>query len=341
MHPVPVRRAPIVLTFPLLVGGLLGARTSLAGTVPSPHAMLAIADPSLEPRRAGDGRDGGASPAPFGLFLDGEPLPFRVNAFTLLPGELVRVSAPPAVAGVLRHQAGRAHAAEPGLWSWRAPQEPGIYALRLESARGAVDLTALVLHPASSIRAGKLGDYPIGQYRQTPLRGDPAYLPPVGFVEVAAADADVLVSPHFSLGQFLCHQPGSPRYLALTRALVGKLESITSALAERGIPRGSLEVMSGFRTPAYNQAIGNTTVYSRHLWGDAADVYVDADGNGEMDDLDGDGRSTVADAHVLARWVDELATEGDWRPGGMGTYGPNTAHGPFVHVDARGTRARW
>jgi hypothetical protein len=107
---------------------------------------------------------------------------------------------------------------------------------------------------------------------------------------VDKAGRDVLVSPHFVLGDFLCKQPGEPRYVALSVPLLGKLEAIAEALESRGVAPGSLRVMSGYRTPAYNAAIGNKTVYSRHLWGDAADIYVDADGDGGMDDLNGDGR---------------------------------------------------
>ncbi|MCG6988905.1 MAG: hypothetical protein LJF06_12095 [Gemmatimonadetes bacterium] len=99
--------------------------------------------------------------------------------------------------------------------------------------------------------------------------------------------------------------------------------------------------MSGFRTPAYNAAIGNQTVYSRHLWGDAAAVYVDADGNGVMDDLNGDGRSDVQDARVLAGWIDQAVRKVPLVPGGLAAYRRTAAHGPFVHVDARGFRARW
>jgi len=99
--------------------------------------------------------------------------------------------------------------------------------------------------------------------------------------------------------------------------------------------------MSGFRTPAYNAAIGNHTVYSRHLWGDAADIYVDADGDGVMDDLNGDGRSDVQDARVLAGWIDRAVRRVPLIPGGLAAYRRTAAHGPFVHVDARGFRVRW
>ena len=102
--------------------------------------------------------------------------------------------------------------------------------------------------------------------------------------------------------------------------------------------------MSGFRTPRYNASIGNRTTSSRHLFGGAADIYVDGDGDGWMDDLTGDGVVNFADAQELARLAEGLAAEGPetrWRPGGMGIYPANSVHGPFVHIDSRGYRARW
>ena len=101
--------------------------------------------------------------------------------------------------------------------------------------------------------------------------------------------------------------------------------------------------MSGFRTPLYNGSIGNQSVYSRHLWGGAADIFLDKDGDGVMDDLNRDGHSDFADARIpfdLSERVD-LGESPGIRPGGMGTYRRNAVHGPFVHVDARGRSARW
>ena len=60
--------------------------------------------------------------------------------------------------------------------------------------------------------------------------------------------------------------------------------------------------MSGFRTPQYNVAGGNTggrAGLSRHMYGDAADVFIDNDGDGVMDDLNRDGRSSIEDARVI------------------------------------------
>jgi hypothetical protein len=91
------------------------------------------------------------------------------------------------------------------------------------------------------------------------------------------------------------------------------------------------------------------TSYSRHLYGGAADVFVDADGDGRMDDLNDDGRVTKADAHVeadahiLAALIEGLTSVPWYRPlvGGLSAYGPAPHRGPFVHVDVRGTKARW
>jgi hypothetical protein len=206
-----------------------------------------------------------------------------------------------------------------------------------------VDLTFIVLRPASEVRDGKLKGYPIGSYRPRPTSMTRRYEPPAGFIEAGPEDHDVMVSPNFSLGQFLCKEPGDPRYLLASPLLLLKLEALLDAVNRAGVATPTLTVMSGFRTPAYNRAIGNTTDFSRHLWGDAADVYVDVDGDGDMDDLNGDGGSDVRDARWLAQVMETVMADPPWRtePGGLATYRRNPAHGPFVHIDARGRRARW
>ena len=67
------------------------------------------------------------------------------------------------------------------------------------------------------------------------------------------------------------------------------------------------------------------------------------DQDGTMDDLNGDGRSTIDDARILqdiAERVDRSEYPGT-RPGGLGSYRRNSVRGPFIHVDARGRSARW
>jgi hypothetical protein len=322
------------------VGGAEPSTPETPATIPED----AVFDVDLEPAR---GRVSASQPfesgrTDFEVRLDGQAVTFRIHSLLVLPGSQTVIEAESGT--TLRYAAGQATSNGSGRWAWEAPETPGIVPLRLEDAAGhTVDLVALVLHPASFVEGGVLGGYRIGDYRGEPLRGLPQFLPPQGFVEADAADEDIRISPHFTLGELLCKQPGAPRYMTFTGALLTKLELVLEEANDRGIEVGTLTVMSGFRTPWYNRSIGNTTDYSRHLWGDAADVFIDRDGNGEMDDLDGDGRSDHEDARVLSDIVESLGARGDegFTVGGMSVYRRNAAHGPFVHVDARGERARW
>jgi hypothetical protein len=350
------------------------AAATIGATSPAiatPPVSTSVRDSGLEPlRRATAATEPHRlRPAPFDVRVDGQPVPYVVGALAVLPGAHVRLEAggtPTVAAFLLRYaagavgdggEAGRADgadtlaaadartAAPAASWRWTAPQEPGIYALEIRRADSdeVVRLNALVLHPSSHVENGALHGFRIGGYAEKPLNGRDVYLPPVGFVEVAPGDETVLVSPHFALGQFLSKQAGTPRFVAFSAALVLKLEAVLEAVNEAGVGTGTFHVMSGFRTPWYNRSIGNTTVYSRHLWGDAADIFVDTDGDGDMDDLNRDGRVDLADAHFLAAIVDRVESGGPETvlPGGVGTYRRNAAHGPFVHVDARGYAARW
>ena len=100
--------------------------------------------------------------------------------------------------------------------------------------------------------------------------------------------------------------------LACLRVLVGvlrqpllvKLEQLLEEVNERGREAHTFTLLSAYRTPSYNAAIGNETTYSRHSYGDAADIFVDANEDGRMDDLNRDGRHNLADAHWLGEIVD-------------------------------------
>ena len=334
------------------VGALLlcvGLAASPVGAFAAPRAPDAARDPSLTPAHAGFFESGSSYDthrAGFSLNVAGEQVVHRVFAVTALPGDALAINidgGSDSAAYQLRYAAGEVRLSGSRSWEWRAPDEPGVYPLRIESGSGDfIHLNVLVMHDREHVTGGALHGYDIGSYRTEPLRGDPAYLPPEGFVEALAGHEDVLVSPHFTLAQFLCKQPGERRFLAISTPLVKKLEAVLEAVNQAGIPARSLYVMSGFRTPAYNASIGNKTVYSRHLWGDAADIYVDVDGNRQMDDLNGDGRSDVEDARALYRIVEGLERERDAvQDGGLGLYSRNAAHGPFVHIDARGQSVRW
>jgi hypothetical protein len=77
------------------------------------------------------------------------------------------------------------------------------------------------------------------------------------------------------------------------------------------------------------------------MYGDAADVYIDNDRNGVMDDLNGDGRIDPGDARVMLDAVERVERAHPELIGGAGVYSACCGHGPFIHIDTRGYRARW
>jgi len=240
--------------------------------------------------------------------------------------------------------AGNLKPQSPEGWRWAAPDQPGLYPLQVseEDIGDTIAFNIFVMVPFDP-ESTALNRFQLGRFREEPYRNNPFYNRPPGFVEVTPANMDAPVAPHFRLRQFLCKQEGGfPKYLVLHETLLLKLEEILHQLGERGIQADTLHVMSGFRTPFYNAAIGNQTSYSCHLYGGAADIFVDRDGDGAMDDLDGDGESNLSDAKLLAGVVLELEQRDSLCcPGGLGIYGPKPHRGPFVHVDVRGWPARW
>ncbi|HJO35988.1 MAG TPA: D-Ala-D-Ala carboxypeptidase family metallohydrolase [Gammaproteobacteria bacterium] len=265
----------------------------------------------------------------------------------MMPGEVLQVEAILAADGArfaATADAGDVTAAGPGHWRWRVPDEPGLYCLTVTAQPSGEQtcLQAMVMHPYDGQPV--FNGYRIGRYPRTALRGDPAYARPRGLIEVTEANQDTPVSPHFTLGQFACKQDGGwPKYLLLDTTLLLKLELLREQIGANGHEQARLAVLSGYRTPHYNASIGNRTKYSRHAYGDAADIYVDVDGDGYMDDLNGDGSRSVADARLLYDLVERLTQQSWFQPfiGGLGLYGPKPHRGPFIHVDTRGTKVRW
>lgn len=176
------------------------------------------------------------------------------------------------------------------------------------------------------------------------VRSD-AYENPNGFVEVTAANAGTPVSAHFTLGDFVTRDGAPfPKYIVLRESLLDKLELVLQDLEMQGISTERVEVLSGFRTPAHNFALGDASGRareSRHQYGDAMDLIVDSDGTGRMGDLNHDGRVDIGDVRVIEDAVDRVELAHPELAGGLGVYREMGPSGPFAHIDVRGTRARW
>jgi len=222
---------------------------------------------------------------------------------------------------------------------------PGVHPTRDSSA--GMSLALITMRDFAEKLGGKIGAYRMGFWpaeRRKVLAT--AYANPEGFIEVTPDNADTYVSEHFRLRDFLTHDQDGvwPKYLVLRAPLVDKLELVISQLEAHGTPVRHMSVMSGFRTPQYNARAGERggrSKVSRHMYGDAADVFVDNDGDGRMDDLNHDGRIDYRDARVILDAVEQVERAHGDLVGGVGVYRATRAHGPFAHVDVRGNRARW
>ncbi len=287
--------------------------------------------------------------ASFQVSVAGIVNPYHVLALPVMPGQPLSFSvkgnaddSDEAFVAVEPEQ-GRLDVLGPKEWRWHAPTTPGWYPMDIRHAVTGETMTfhLLVKKPRQEKRDGRMRGYRVGTYPRERFRGLDAYAVPSGLIEVPAELADLQVSPHFRLGQFLSKQPADwPQYVLVNPELLILLEHILEEANAQGYRADTLQVLSGYRTPFYNRAIGNGK-HSRHQWGDAADIYIDERApHGRMDDLNGDGRSDRADAQVLAEIAKRMQRELEME-GGIGVYGAAPHRGPFVHVDTRGFRARW
>lgn len=221
---------------------------------------------------------------------------------------------------------------------------------------------AIVPESADALVEGEINGYPIGDYPDIENANAPSvvahrevYRRPSQFYRVTEENKDYRLSRRFRLGDFdldfYYMRTGYPQYIALQRKFVRKLELVVDELNQQGYPVRTFSMISGYRSPHYHfggidRGDELKAKYSRHLWGDAADLIVDDDGDRVMDDLNGDGEHNCADAAIVflaGREVDHrLARLNDPAVGGRGLYDHHDAkerdadQTPYVHIDARG-----
>ena len=229
------------------------------------------------------------------------------------------------------------------------PRNTGIWSLAIaigNAIRPITDFSVITLLPASQKRAGRIGLYYIGNWPTGRVTPKADYTPPGGFIEVTPDEQNTALSEHFKLRDFFPHDQQSvwPKYIVVKMKLVDKLELVLDDLRAHGIRSEGVRVLSGFRTPQYNKGGGDPrgrAALSRHMYGDAADIFIDNDGNGAMDDLNHDGRVNINDARVILAAVNRVEAAHPSLIGGCGVYAGTSAHGPFTHIDTRGYPARW
>jgi hypothetical protein len=230
-----------------------------------------------------------------------------------------------------------------------APRRAGIWSLAISignALKPVTDFSVITLRPAADKRSGRIGFYYIGNWPSARPNARVSYTPPSGFIEATPENQNTPLSEHFVLRNFFPHDQQNvwPKYIVVDLKLIDKLELVLADLNEHGIRTGGVRVLSGFRTPQYNRGGGDPrgrAALSRHMYGDAADIFIDNDGNGSMDDLNRDGRVNIGDARVILAAVNRVEAAHPSLIGGCGVYAGTPAHGPFTHIDTRGYAARW
>lgn len=120
---------------------------------------------------------------------------------------------------------------------------------------------------------------------------------------------DEQISKNFKMSEFAC-KDGSEMP---TAARINIKRLVTTVLQPLRDKVGTITIVSGYRSPAYNRAIGGAR-HSQHLEGTAADIRVAGKTPKQVADL-----------------IEEM-----FNPGGLGRYKN------FTHVDIRaGRKARW
>lgn len=121
------------------------------------------------------------------------------------------------------------------------------------------------------------------------------------------------LTQNFSLEEFACRDGSSvpvPLFPNVLQ-LAGNLQVLRNEIKK------PILILSGYRTPSYNQKVGGAT-HSQHLQAKAADIYVSG--------------YTPKQLHAI---IEQLIKEGKMKQGGLGLYKT------FVHYDCRGSKARW
>lgn len=219
------------------------------------------------------------------------------------------------------------------------PPKAGFYRFVLIKSgqqRQVEGLTLAVLVPFEEKERGMLRGYRIGTYLAERVRGKTP--PPEGFLEITPADVDIPITRHLRVEDFLNHdQVGVwPSYSAINPKLLDKLELVIAEIARwhgaNAVANIEIDVHSGFRAPAHNRRIRRAAMDSQHQYGDAADVAIDANG---------DGKLTAMDSRMVGLAVEIVELKHPDLVGGLGVYTSGHSSTNYVHIDVRGRRARW
>jgi hypothetical protein len=288
--------------------------------------------------------------ANFSIEYEGLKIPLQIFSIFVMPREEIKIS-------IAEEDRGQMYQIELGgktyesadSFTWKAHPESGHYQVIIREKNGdgsasEIKINVFVLHSRAEKNGQYLDDFRIGYYPEIPADKKEYYSKPDGFLKIDESLLEVKLTPHFNLKQFLTNQSNElPQFIAIQESLLLKLEFFLEEVNMAGYAAKTFGIVSIYRSPYFNKKIGNNTNLSRHLFGDAADIYIDNTGNQWMDDLNGDEKSTIADSKILS----DLAVKFDQKEefshlqGGVSSYKGNGVRGPFLHIDTRGFHVSW
>ena len=114
--------------------------------------------------------------------------------------------------------------------------------------------TCLPIHYMSPMPEGY--EYP------PPFDDDPNYRAPIALLDLEEVDSATELAPNFTLAEIA--QPEHGRYAVIQPHAIASLQALRDAV-------GTINIASGYRSPADNEAFGGSPV-SRHLYGDGFDM---------------------------------------------------------------------
>lgn len=290
------------------------------------------------------------SHASFSINYDGLKIPLQSFSVFVLPGEEIKIK----IADEDRNQPylielGSKIFESQSSFTWNAYQQSGHYQAAIKkknsnSRSDRIEINIFVLHPYQEKKGEYLSGFRIGNYPDIPADKKAYYSKPKGFLKIEKSLLDLNLTPHFKLKQFLTKQgSASEQFIVVKESLILKLEYLLEEFNKKGYSANTLGIVSAYRSPYFNKKLGNDTNFSRHVFGDAADIYLDSSGNSWMDDLNGDGKSDLKDADILFNIVKSLEQKEKFSnlQGGLCSYRGNGVRGPFIHIDTRGFHVSW
>lgn len=268
-----------------------------------------------------------------------------------------------------------------GAIAWTAPESPGLQTLTFrltESVASATpsgpadsaipaaarervldakrEVSVLVEYPFDRSGKGDLNGYPIGIYpnengrEATPAvaRKPEVFAPPKSFVRVTPETEGLLVSPHFTLGEFSPRsERGQAHFIALQQRLLDFLEALRTEVQHEYGPEARVVILRAYMSPNEHLRLERKGIkyalFTRYQYGDSAAIVVDSGGKGTLGDLNKDGTVDKADADALADLVDRVQTAQKttgWLQSFEKPVEPDWPQTPFVAFDLRGIKTR-